>query len=214
MQASLIAHTQNAEQVVAQAARVCYSPVGAQELGQSEAEKLIQKLLRMGHESPLEHASFTFSVSGISRACSHQLVRHRIASYSQRSQRYVREDGFEFVTPPTITKQKHWFYLEAMNKLEQCYQHMINNGIPEEDARYLLPNACKTDIVVTMNARSLRHFFRLRMCERAQWEIRELANRMLIEVKSVAPMLFQDAGPGCVSGECPEGEYSCQQKGV
>lgn len=199
----LITHTESPEITVAAAARVCYASTG------SDAE-LIRKLVKMGHLSPLEHASFTFSVDGISRACSHQLVRHRIASFSQRSQRYVSEDGFGFVIPPGIDDATLLIFRGAMRDLQKAYNRLIGFGIPKEDARYVLPNACETKLVVTMNARSLLHFFKVRCCRRAQWEIRRLAREMLAEVRKVAPVLFEKAGPKCeTEGICPEGTMSC-----
>ena len=165
-----------------------------------------------GHESVLEHCTFTFAIEGISRACSHQLIRHRMASYSQQSQRYVKMDGFEYVVPESIEKASDDVfneYLSLMIAIDTTYRSFIERGIPEEDARYILPNACCTNIVVTMNARELRHFFNLRCCNRAQWEIRELADKMLELCKETCPILFEDAGASCVKGYCPEGKKSC-----
>ncbi len=174
--------------------------------------------------SPFEHASFTFAVEGISRACSHQLVRHRIASYSQQSQRYVSEEsGFDFVVPPifkeddvlnTLFKEamehSHKYYCKLLKELEK---RGIKGESARQDARFVLPNAAETKIVITMNARELLHFFRVRCCSRAQWEIRALATEMLRLVKRVAPLLFKDAGPSCVVGKCPEGRFSCGKAG-
>lgn len=163
--------------------------------------------LRSGHESVIEHAVFSFAISGISRACSHQLVRHRMASYSQQSQRYVKMDGFEYVTPESIDKASDDVfneYLSLMDAIDRTYQSFIERGIPEEDARYVLPNACCTNIVVSMNGRELRHFLKLRLCRKSQWEIRELAERMLRCVDQVSNM-FADVGPACeMDGKCPE----------
>lgn len=211
----LIAHTPEPERVVAAAARLCYSARGAQELfdrlSDAEVKTLITRLRSMGHTSPFEHAQFTFAIEGISRVTSHQLVRHRIASYSQKSQRYVSENNFDFVIPPAVAdnpKAKE-LYLQAMKGLQVVYQELCA-AVPKEDARYVLPNSVETKIVATFNARSLLNFFRLRCCQRAQWEIRELAQRMLELVKEVAPNLFAQAGPNCVVlGYCPEGEFSC-----
>jgi len=212
----LIAHTPEPERVVASAARLCYSGAGAldlkETLTEAEVEKLIKKLISLGHLSPFEHANFTFSIEGISRACSHQLVRHRIASYSQRSQRYVNETDFSYVTPKSIieNEQASLIYVEAINKIMDAYEQLGKLGIPKEDARYILPNATKTKIVCSMNARALYNFFRLRCCNRAQWEIRELAVKMREEVRKVAPILFAIAGPSCeTEGVCREGEFSC-----
>jgi thymidylate synthase (FAD) len=159
----------------------------------------------------LEHASFTFGIEGISRATSHQLVRHRLASYSQQSQRYVTMDRPEYVTPQSIirdegTKRR---FDNAMRRVFKLYGELVGEGVPTEDARYLLPNAVCTKIIVTMNARELIHFFRLRCCERAQWEIRAMATRMLGLAKKEAPFIFKGSGPACVTGTCSEGEMTC-----
>ncbi|MEJ5226405.1 FAD-dependent thymidylate synthase [Thermodesulfovibrio sp.] len=228
LKVSLIEHTPMPENLVALSARLCYSPVGVDELrekmSEEEKEKLINLLRESGHLSPFEHASFTFAVEGISRACSHQLVRHRIASYSQQSQRYVSEEsGFDFVVPPifkednllnTLFKeameQSHKYYCKLLKELEK---RGIKGETARQDARFVLPNAAETKIVITMNARELLHFFRVRCCSRAQWEIRALATEMLRLVKKVAPLLFKDAGPSCVVGKCPEGRFSCGKAG-
>lgn len=249
----LIAHTPNPEQVVAAAAKLCYSPSKVDNildgLDEEKSRSFVEMLSTMGHESPTEHASFTFGIDGISRACSHQLVRHRIASYSQQSQRYVDGNKFSYVTPPSIAECPE--ALEAYNKAleEECkaysvvrdsliYNSIVNSedgcnltGSKEEvikqyesinkkqfsaftkkaneDARFILPNACTTSIVVTMNVRSLHNFFNHRCCNRAQWEIREMAIKMLKICKEVAPSLFVNAGPSCLRGKCPEGKMSC-----
>jgi thymidylate synthase (FAD) len=160
--------------------------------------------------SVIEHASFTFSIEDVSRALTHQLVRHRIASYTQQSQRYVRYDTLKsYVVPPSITAnpEAEKIFDETLERISETYNKLLNMGIPKEDARYILPNAAKTNIVVTMNARELRHFFNLRCCMRSQWELREVAIEMLRQVKRVAPSLFENAGPTCVEfGYCPEGE--------
>lgn len=212
----LLRHTPEPELVVARAARTCYSRVSGTDLlsdmKPGEVERLIRMLWERGHLSVFEHASFTFSVSGVSRALSHQLVRHRIASYSQQSQRYVNERNFEHVVPPTVMRNQDALrrFEELMGEIQASYEYMVKLGIPREDARYVLPNACETSIIVTFNARSLHNFFRLRCCFRAQWEIRRLAYRMLSQVKKVAPVLFEKAGPPCVSeGVCHEGANSC-----
>lgn len=231
MKVELIAHTPNPDHVCAVASSTCVS----QEIPNTENVVLgsLKGALASGHESVAEHASFTFAIEGVSRALTHQLVRHRIASYSQQSQRYVKMDGFEYVTPKSILNPEdeeevhfsfrwchdkwiqvpvdRWIaYTELMDDIRKLYNELVNAGIPEEDARYILPNACTTNIVVTMNARELRHFFNLRCCTRAQWEIRALADAMLAEVKKVAPALFKGAGASCVAtGRCPEGKKSC-----
>ena len=175
-----------------------------------KSKRIIKRVTGYGHVSVIEHASFTFSIEGVSRAMTHQLVRHRIASYTQQSQRYVAYDTLEkYVTPPSIadnTEAKKTFD-ETLAKISETYQKLLNLGIPKEDARFILPNAAKTNIIVTMNARELRHFFNLRCCARAQWEIRQVATEMLRQVKKVAPILFENAGPSCVKlGFCPEGK--------
>ncbi|MBI4831319.1 MAG: FAD-dependent thymidylate synthase [Candidatus Lindowbacteria bacterium] len=177
-----------------------------------EVQEFLKRLLEMGHLSPFEHASFTFGVEGISRVTSHQLVRHRIASYSQQSQRYVKKTGgIEYIVPPSISKRKALKeqYDRVIAELQDTYRQLIEAGVAAEDARYVLPNAAETKLVVTMNARELRHFFRQRCCTRAQWEIREMAETMLERVREVAPVLFADSGPPCVNGFCPEGDMSC-----
>ncbi|GAQ93922.1 thymidylate synthase (FAD) [Thermodesulfovibrio aggregans] len=226
LKVSILTYTPEPENVVALSARLCYSPVGIKELKEKltedEKDRLINLLRDSGHLSPFEHVSFTFAVEGISRACSHQLVRHRIASYSQQSQRYVsKQKGFDFIIPPIINQNNEIreIFLEAMEKAHEYYcrilQQLESKGIKgelaQQDARFVLPNAAETKIVITMNARELLHFFRVRCCNRAQWEIRELATEMLKLVKGIAPKLFKDAGPGCLKGSCPEGKFSCGQ---
>jgi thymidylate synthase (FAD) len=221
---TLLQHTPRPERAVASAGRLCYAPVGAAELKKAlsadEVERLVRGLVRSGHLSALEHASFSFAVEGISRACSHQLVRHRLASYSQQSQRYVRFDSSRaFVTPPSIeaSPEARAVFYEAMENARRSYERLVALGLAEgrsnesvfEDARFVLPNAAETKIVVTMNARELRHFFALRCCRRAQWEINRLAWTMRHLARSVAPLLFDDTGPGCMTGGCPEGKMSC-----
>jgi thymidylate synthase (FAD) len=238
----LITYTQNPEQVVAAAAKLCYSPVGVEalleDLTPEKTTKFVKMLAGMGHESPIEHASFTFGVEGVSRALLAQITRHRVASFSVQSQRYVRLDDFQFVIPPEIEGDEaaKALFLEAMRKQGEEYlalcatlqakhtAQLIEQGVPEkeaarkaeklanEDARFVLPNACETKMVVTMNARELKHFFRLRCCNRAQWEIRALAEEMYRLVYPVAPALFEQAGPSCVAlGRCTEGRMTCGQ---
>lgn len=236
----LLAHTPEPEKVISTAAKLCYSSCGIDDLYEGltneKAADFIQKLMSLGHESPIEHVSFTFGIEGISRACSHQLVRHRIASYSQQSQRYVKMEDFNYITPPIIEEDDFFKskYDSIMDKLTKDYNELqamisskltteyVNQGMDEkkarqkaekianEDARYILPNACETKIIVTMNARSLYNFFAHRCCNRAQWEIREVANKMYKLVKDIAPTLFSKAGPNCVlTGKCPEGNMCC-----
>lgn len=216
MKVSLLKYTPEPERAVAMSARLCYSPIGAEELEQtmpdSQVGSLIEKLFAMGHLSTFEHVSFTFAIEGISRVLTHQLVRHRIASYSQQSQRYVAEHGFEYIVPPSVAAkpEAQAKFDQLLEKIQQTYDELVAMGVHQEDARYVLANATETKIVVTMNARSLLHFFDKRCCQRAQWEIRNLANAMLAEVKSVAPRMFAKAGPLCVtSGQCSEGALSC-----
>ena len=215
MKVVLLKNTPEPEKTVAMAARLCYSGSSIRELEDKVAgisfEKFLGKILKMGHLSVLEHASFTFGIEGISRATSHQLVRHRLASYSQQSQRYVAASEPEFVVPPSIAKDeaRKKNFEATVRKIYREYAKLLEQGIPAEDARYLLPNAAHTKIIVTMNARELIHFFNLRCCERAQWEIRDMATEMLKLAKSAAPFIFKDSGPSCVSGKCSEGEMTC-----
>jgi thymidylate synthase (FAD) len=210
----LLSCTPDPERMVALAARLCYSPAGIgelrEEISRRDARGLIRKVLSMGHASVLEHVTLTYGVEGISRAASHQLVRHRIASYSQQSQRYVAAD-FGYVTPPTVAASPAMRkeYARHLGACSTLYGKMMKAGIPPEDARFVLPNATGTKILVTMNARELHHFFSLRTCRRAQWEIREMAFRMLAIAKKEAPLLFDGAGAGCVRGRCPEGKMTC-----
>lgn len=239
MKVELLQYTRDCEKIIAAAAKLCYSSSGIDGilngLDDEKTEKFLKMLLSMGHESPIEHVTFTFGVEGVSRSLLAQLTRHRIASYSVKSQRYVSEGQFEYVTPPEIEKipeAKAEFNSimkkeqEAYNKLSEIlfnkhYNIFIGEGMDEkaaktaaekkaiEDARYVLPNACTTSIIMTFNARSLYNFFEHRCCERAQWEIRELANSMLALVKEKAPVLFAKSGPSCLKGACPEGAKSC-----
>lgn len=249
---TLLAHTPMPQQTVAMAAKLCYSATDIENikdgLTDEKTESFLDMLTQIGHASPVEHASFTFGIEGISRACSHQLVRHRIASYSQQSQRYVDGTKFEFVTPPEIERNEKAYsaykkvidmqcdaYAEIRDALIAGYikENSIEelNGTDEEiistfkeqdktlfnqylkkaneDARFVLPNACTTKIVCTFNARSLNNFFDHRCCNRAQWEIREVACQMLELCKEVAPVLFKNSGPRCIRGACPEGKMTC-----
>ncbi|KUO64436.1 MAG: thymidylate synthase ThyX [Gracilibacter sp. BRH_c7a] len=215
MRVALVQYTPDPEKVVAAAARLCYSAHAVPELMDNitpeKAAELVIKLMKMGHLSTFEHVSFQFSIDGVSRALSHQLVRHRIASYSQRSQRYVQETGFEYIIPRRIRKNPESLarFERLMGVLQEEYNEFLKL-VPAEDARYILPNACTTSLMATFNARSLLNFFELRTCTRAQWEIRELAEKMLDLVKEIAPNIFALAGPQCITrGVCPEGELSC-----
>jgi thymidylate synthase (FAD) len=215
MDVQLLTHTPDPERVVAAAARLCYSAAGIEQLlekSRSEQEPLLRKILALGHLSVLEHASFTFGIEGISRSCSHQLVRHRIASYSQQSQRYVsHQERFAAVTPASINRQPQLAqkYADFLDQAHLLYRELLESGVPAEDARFVLPNAAATKLVMSMNGRELQHFFELRCCRRAQWEIRLMATEMLRQVRRVAPVLFGAAGPGCVHGACPEGKMTC-----
>lgn len=200
---------------MAAAARICYSKRGAakllEDMEDGEVDRLIKLLLSSGHESPVEHVTFTFAIEGVSRALSHQLVRHRIASYSQRSQRYVSEENFPYIVPPSISNEPEALRIfeSCLSQIREAYSRLIKL-VPREDARYILPQACETKLICTFNARSLFNFFRLRCCSRAQWEIRELAFKMREAVRQVAPRLFARAGPDCeVLGICYEGPFSC-----
>lgn len=213
---TLLTHTPEPDKVVAIAARLCYSSDSIEELGDKmspkKIETLVKKLIEMGHESPIEHVTFTFGIEGVSRALSHQLVRHRLANYSMRSQRYVKENGFPFITPPSIYAQKRALdiFNDTMTYLQLSYNMLTEMGIPQEDARYVLPNACQTSLILTMNARSLYNFFSHRLCIRSQWEIRKLAEEMLDILKTVSPLLFSNVDKPCIAlGYCPEKGMSC-----
>ena len=216
MMVKLVRHTPEPERTVAMSARLCYSPIGAAQLEEKisdeQAANLVRKLVSMGHLSTLEHVTFTFAIEGVSRVLTHQLVRHRIASYSQQSQRYVKEHDFETIVPASIASKPEAKakFDKLMTEIQAMYDEFIALDIPAEDARYILPNATETKIVCTFNARSLLNFFSLRCCTRAQWEIRALANEMLRQCQEVAPVIFENAGPTCVSeGVCHEGAMSC-----
>ncbi len=216
MQVELLYHTPDPERAIATAARLCYAPVGAAELMETMPDDKVHNVLRTvlssGHLSTLEHASYTFAVDGVSRALTHQLVRHRLASYNQQSQRYVKfKDGLEVVKPATVSEDPELerIFDEAIDAAVEGYKKLLDAGVPAEDARYLLPNAAESKIVITMNVRELLHFFSLRGCNRAQWEIRELAHRMIELARPTAPYVFMDAGAPCVRGTCPEGKMCC-----
>lgn len=240
LKVSLLRYTQDAEKLVAAAAKLCYSSVGVdsieEKLDDEKTRSFIEMLMELGHESPIEHVSFTFGVEGISRVLTHQLVRHRIgASYSQQSQRYVKLEQFDYIIPPSIegVPEAKAMFIEAMEQdqkyynqitdilYREHYERFIKDGHSDakakkdaekmaiEDARYVFPNACETKIVFTMNARALFNFFEKRCCNRAQWEIRELATEMLRLVKEIAPSLFKYSGPSCINAPCPEGNMTC-----
>lgn len=241
MKVRLIAHTEIPEKVVAAAAKLCYSDTDATDLlenmSDEKAENFVEMLSTIGHESPIEHASFTFAIEGVSRSLLAQITRHRLASFSVQSQRYVKLHHFAYIIPPEIAEipEALAVYTQTMQTCAAAYQQLTEilekKYIPEfleqgcsereairkaekkaiEDARFVLPNAGETKMVVTMNTRELLHFFRLRCCNRAQWEIRALAKAMLAEVYPVSPALFKKAGPSCCAGNCPEGKMSCGQ---
>lgn len=186
MNVELISITPNCEEVIEQAGRTCYqSKVGN--------PKIIQAWIKSGHESVIEHSSATFKINGVSRSLTHQLVRHRISSFSQQSQRYVKENGFEYVTPSSIKNSKYnEDYNLLMSSIQTFYDNMVKEGIKKEDARFILPNACTSEIVFTMNFRAMRNFFKLRLDKHAQWEIRNMAGLMLDIIKPLAPNVFSD----------------------
>lgn len=259
---TLLNYTPMPEQTVAMAAKLCYAKSDIETirdgLTEEKTASFVEMLSSMGHESPIEHISFTFGIEGISRACSHQLVRHRIASYSQQSQRYVDGTSFEFVVPPSIAENpdllekynkaveleakayaevRDALTVQSIKKLlsdnDELNEKMDDIGamtdreiisrfkevdkkqcsafekLANEDARFILPNACTTKIICTFNARSLMNFFAHRCCNRAQWEIRDVAQQMLDLVKPIAPHIFKKSGPPCLYGPCPEGKMSC-----
>lgn len=239
MKVRLLSHTPEPERLIAAAAKNCYSSTDVDGILEGLTEEKTQSFLHMlteiGHESPIEHVSFSFAIEGVSRSLLAQITRHRMASYSVQSQRYVRERGFEYVVPPEIEKipeacslfkkamddDQHTYEALTAKLMEAHLQTLLASGFSEktarsraekqaiEDARYVLPNACATRIVMTANARSLQNFFRLRCCSRAQWEIRALAEEMYKLVYAVAPTLFSKSGPPCVDGACTEGKMSC-----
>lgn len=216
MRINLLRFTEKPETMVAVAARLCYSPVGVSELleemDEEDINKLVRFVIKSRHLSTTEHISFTFAIEGVSRALTHQLVRHRVASYNQQSQRYVSfKDKFEYIIPPEIEKDSdiREEYDKLIKDTHELYKKFLDKGIEPEDARYLLPNASETKIIVTMNGRELLHFFTVRCCNRAQWEIREMAIKMLKQVKKMAPIVFEKAGPNCLRGPCQEGKFKC-----
>lgn len=238
MRVVLLQYTKDCEKLIAAGAKLCYSNAGIDGVlsnMEKDSDKFLRMLMSMGHESPIEHATFTFGVEGVSRSLLAQLTRHRIASYTVKSQRYVTEGQFEYVIPPEIESlpEAKALFLKTMEQEQKAYDdltEMLYNkhyktfskaGLQEadakkkaekkaiEDARYVLPNACATTLMMTFNARSLFNFFEHRCCERAQWEIRKLADKMLALVKEVAPVLFEKSGPPCLTKPCPEGKMSC-----
>lgn len=239
MKVELLQYNPDCEKIIAAAAKLCYSSSGIDGildgLDEEKTKSFIDRLMSMGHESPIEHVVFTFGIEGVSRSLLAQITRHRIASYSVKSQRYVNEGQFEYIIPKEIEKDEEAkeIFIKAMQDDEKTYNRLadilrdkhyktfISEGMDEksakrsaekkaiEDARYVLPNACETKMIVTFNARSLINFFHHRCCERAQWEIRDLACEMLRLVRNVCPSIFKNVGPRCISGPCPEGKMSC-----
>lgn len=227
----LLTHTPDPQKIMAAAAKLCYARADIDSvmegLTPEKTDDFIDMLSSLGHESPMEHMTFTFGIENVSRALLAQITRHRMASFSVQSQRYVKETDFEFIVPPAIAEDKAASekYLQTMKDIAKAYNELadilktryIGEGMDAraaekkaiEDARFVLPNACTTKMIVTMNARSLLNFFKLRCCTRAQWEIRELATQMLMLVKEVAPCVFKNAGPACVRGACSEGSMTC-----
>ena len=215
MNVKLIGFTPNPEKIPAMAAKLTHSKTKPEELDKTsdkELDVILKQVLNLGHTSVIEHTNFTFAISDVSRSLTHQLVRHRIASYAQQSQRYVDFKEPCYITPPKIEKNKEMkrAYNLTMENIWKEYNKLLEMGIPAEDARFVLPNAACTNIIVTMNARSLMNFFELRCCLHAQWEIRQLANKMLKEVKKIAPTIFKNAGPACKTKKiCPENKKDC-----
>jgi thymidylate synthase (FAD) len=253
LKVKIIEHTPNPEKVIASAGKLCYSSANVDDimdnLDEESTKKFVNMIMSYGHFSTIEHVSFTFAIEGVSRSLTHQLVRHRLASYSQQSQRYVKLKQFEYIIPPEIEGNidAKELFIECMKKDQETYDKLVDilkksaldafteefilknklgskDEVTEkdnkkllsnaekkaiEDARYVFPNACETKIIMTMNARELIHFFNERCCQRAQWEIRELANEMLKAAKMVSPILFEKGGPKCVKGSCSEGSMTC-----
>ena len=202
MKVKLIRHTCEPEMLAGYAAAKCYNG--------KDPRKSLEVAMDGGHESVLEHAVFTFEVDEVSRVLLAQITRHRLASYSVQSQRYCGADAGSIVIPDSMCREDAVDALvDYKRAVEALYDEMVADGIPAEDARYILPQGITTTLMMTANARELRHFFSLRCCTRAQWEIRQLADEMLKLCKQVAPVLFADAGAGCVRGRCPEGSRSC-----
>ena len=239
MKVELISYNPDAEKIVAAAAKLCYSPSTIENimdgLDEQKTASFVEMLAEMGHESPIEHATFTFGIEGVSRVLLAQITRHRIASFSVQSQRYVSENQFDYIIPPQIeaipeakaeflsamkNDQEHYNKLTAILK-QHHYEKLISEGKSEkaasnlakksaiEDARFVLPNACDTKLIMTINCRSLLNFLSQRCCNRAQWEIHMLADEMFSLVYNVAPHIFAKAGPPCLRGNCPEGKMTC-----
>jgi len=225
----LLDFSQNALAIIYAACRQCYSAGFAGQIfadglkDPAKQEEFVRQVVSSGHESPLEHVKFTFAVEGVSRALTHQLVRHRMASYSQQSQRYVKESDFDYIVPPSIEMDEEMKseYMHTMQEIQGSYTRLLKafekKGIKGEkanqDVRFVLPQASETKILVTMNCRELMHFFKERCCTRAQWEIRKLAEEMLVICKQKLPAVFNNSGAKCVAlGYCPEGiKFTCKR---
>ncbi len=239
MKVEILSCTPNGEKLIAAAAKLCYSSAEIDTLWEGltpeKTEKFLDMLGDLGHASPFEHVSITFGIEGVSRAVLAQITRHRIASFSVQSQRYVNKEQFTYIVPPAIEdcpeakaefiaamEEDRQHYIRLAEILtEKHYKQLVTDGMNEkaaektaskmafEDARGVLPNACDTKIIMTMNVRSLYNFFALRCCNRAQWEIRNLATEMLCLARQTFPLLFAHAGPPCIKGKCPEGQMTC-----
>lgn len=225
----LLEVSNNALSIIYVACRQCYSSESAAKMFKKEAvdlkkcEEFVRHVISSGHESPLEHVKFTFAIEGVSRALTHQLVRHRIASYSQQSQRYVKETDFDYIVPPSINSDiaMKKEYIKIMHKIQESYNYFLKafgqkgrkGEVANQDARFILPQAAETKIIVTMNCRELMHFFKERCCSRAQWEIRALANEMLDICRHELPSVFGNSGAKCaILGYCPEGaRFTCKR---
>lgn len=239
MKVEILSCTPDGEKLIAAAAKLCYSSSEISDLWDGltpeKTEKFLTMLGDLGHASPFEHVSITFGIEGVSRAVLAQITRHRIASFSVQSQRYVNKEQFTYIIPPAIEEceEAKAEFLKAMEEdrlhyirlaeilTEKHVKRLVAEGMDQkqaekaaskqafEDARGVLPNACDTKIIMTMNVRSLYNFFALRCCNRAQWEIRQLATEMLRLARNTYPLLFAHAGPPCLKGRCPEGSMTC-----
>ncbi|MDD3905733.1 MAG: FAD-dependent thymidylate synthase [Candidatus Omnitrophica bacterium] len=225
----LLDFSQNALSIIYASCRQCYSADFAGKIfadglkDASKQEEFVRQVVSSGHESPLEHVKFTFAIEGVSRALTHQLVRHRIASYSQQSQRYVKETSFDYIIPPSIESDEEMKreYIGVMHKIQDSYNNLLKlfekkgkkGEAANQDTRFVLPQAAETKIVVTMNCRELKHFFEERCCTRAQWEVRKLAEEMLKICKQELPAVFNNSGAKCIKlGYCPEGtKFTCKK---
>ena len=220
LKVELLSHSADPEGIVVAAIRQCYSSVGAKELKEKTSDEVKKRLIRQvidsGHMSTLEHASFTFAIDGVSRVTEIHLIRHRIASFSIQSGRYVKRGDAAYKIPPKIkalketNKELYKKYLKHLDNAQELYNELTEAKIKAEDARFCQPQSVQVKIVMTMNARELLHFFKLRTCVRAQWEVQEIARQMMALVKKKAPIIFKNAGPSCISEKlCDQGDLSC-----